>query len=440
MRRLVSDIAILATWTHTAIWALENLEVCSRTTLDAIVAVDSTQFLHSFLSRFEDLEDLQWRRMVRFNNDGGVYRSPLDIAASHGNLRVIKQLFAMNFPGLCSQATLGPCIQSGNLTVLKWISKKVGLSHFFSIGRTDCDGNDSRSMSIYSTFFRDLGESGTPDAWDDIIIYLTHNWPHDMRSLVLSHAAFSGNIAMLRHLLFNYDGTESVNLFASAIHGNQPDVLQSLWQWTQAHPAIDIGQFAGDSMLYWGLPFPKIVAFVHSNISPLQIGHLNRAAESCRLETIEWIIENTPLSLVDTILPPRSIGWCPICLFWYIKRGGRISFSFLTRLVLRAGQNPDIFYPFELWLADTICDRFFAQIITTNGEDLEFYSTTAELPLARGWSWGFERGIKFPTTAERWMYRPSLHPSCGMILDSIFGQVALTPIPQSPLSLLRRFE
>jgi hypothetical protein len=162
MRRLVSDIAILATWTHTAIWALENLEVCSRTTLDAIVAVDSTQFLHSFLSRFEDLEDLQWRRMVRFNNDGGVYLSPLDIAASHGNLRVIKRLFAMNFPGLCSQATLGPCIQSGNLTVLKWISKKVGLSHFFSIGRTDCDGNDSRSMSIYSTFFRDLGESGTP--------------------------------------------------------------------------------------------------------------------------------------------------------------------------------------------------------------------------------------------------------------------------------------
>lgn len=420
----VADLAVLAgpAWNACAEWALESLTISALSTFDALVAMDARElFLTAFLPRYRSLSAIyDLRSMPRTLEYPDVGLSPLDVAGKHGTTRILDYLYEGHYPRLLADATLIPCIKSRKLAVLEWISKRVGLHAFL--------GDDGRGA--YDKFLRAIAEHGTAKMWDEIMVmfrYRRHDYnvtEEQMHSVVIGWAATVGNLEILTtSALLQYIGGE--NLLKSSLHGgNRFNAFEYMWRWSQAYPRVEIGQSELSNIGSIAIASGSLQAaiFVDANVVPLVSVHLQIALNWGRPEIAEWMLGNKPESwiLFTAIHHARRID--PISIFWFIKRGIQFSFALLTDLIVLAGKQHDVAYPFEQWLADTLHDRFLKQCHGMNQEyGSEFYRRTADVPPERGWNWGRTHGLPFPTEIESWMRLPDVDPGCTRMIVEVFG-------------------
>ena len=161
---LLVDHAILGgeEWHKLASSMIESatFPISAMTTLDTIIIVNSTTLFSSFYPRYADIHYMADERCsVYFATDykqrkaDHVYKSPFDVAASWGHLDVLRELEAMDYPGLWGDATLATCAEFGNPAILNYMSPRLRFFFF---------DNDPMNLK-FTTFFNELGRYARHD-------------------------------------------------------------------------------------------------------------------------------------------------------------------------------------------------------------------------------------------------------------------------------------
>jgi hypothetical protein len=452
-RRLLVDAAILAgeEWQNVAKWALEipdsravrAFRVSPLTTLDAIITINDPALVEIFYHRY----NRNWRAVhsercavianlpKKMRKAQRAYTSPLDLAAYHGHLDAIRALVYYGYPSLFESATLRPCIDSGSIVVFEWVARTTGIGVFFGFDEDDMEP----SGDAYFEFCWRIGKRGTL-AFMRKFQNVMRKYGHDSVAVcveaVMRGAARAGQLELLDNLI--REGYICGRVVEAATQGRQLDVLGYCLGKLRADAMFDGGvghRYWDSGDIRWSALAsgePALLACIDANAGLLVDRGFTRddLVTAMRYKYwggMEWLMEQKHMSPRGLLLSWDHGACDPIILSWLAKRGVRFPLSQLSSLLNQAAASARP-YPYERWLADTLFDRHREQIAVTPDRDYiypdGFYGELAHLPPRLGWQWGFERGIRFPSTIYPWMRSASVHTQCHTILKALFARVA----------------